>query len=106
MRVNLAHEGREAEVRRADRANPAIGLRGILHQPVDRVVSIRRFIDPAVIERPDDRPRHDESALRSMQAADVLDGDYIAIVRELLYMTGSMSSIRWLAVRNASACAS
>ena len=84
VRVDLAHQRGEAEVGRADRPDLAVAFGHVLHQPVDRVVGVGALVDPALVERPGDGPGHDERALGAMQPPDVLDGDDVPVLGELL----------------------
>ncbi len=84
MRIDLRRERQEAKVGGADRADLAVGLGHILHQPVDGVVGVGALVDPAVVERPGDRPVHHERAFRIVEAADVLLDDDVTVVDELL----------------------
>ena len=72
MRVDERHEHRETLVGGADHADLAVGLRHVLHQPLDGVVGIGCVIDQRGIERPVQRAGHDVIAFRVVLAAYVL----------------------------------
>ena len=44
MRINHPHRGVEARIRNAEHSHLTVVARHILHQPVDRVVSVRAFV--------------------------------------------------------------
>ncbi len=77
------HQRREREkavVADAENAHTAVALRHMLHQPVDGVVGVGRFIHGRWIERTAEGPVHDVIALAAVLAANVLhDADVPAI---------------------------
>ena len=49
MRVDLRHQRREAQVAGTDDADLAVRFRRVLHQPLDGVVGVGRFVDAGVV---------------------------------------------------------
>ena len=72
MRIHQRHQRRKSIVRNSQNADLPIALRHILHQPVDRVISVGRMVDRRRIQRPVQRPVHHIVAFRSVLAAHVL----------------------------------
>ena len=83
VRIYEAHQRGETVVAGADGADAAVGLRHMLHQPVDGVESVGRMVDRRGVERSAQRPVHHIIALRLVLAADVLEGDDIARPHQL-----------------------
>jgi hypothetical protein len=80
VRIDQRHQRREAVVRDAEDADPAVGLGDVLHQPVDRVVGVGGVIDRGRVLRAAQRPVDDVVALGAVLAADVLDHADVAAV--------------------------
>ena len=78
MGIEETHEDQEPRVGGADHADPAVGLRHVLHQPVDRVPGVGRVVDGGRVQRPAQRAVHHVLALRAVFAADVLKDPDVA----------------------------
>ncbi len=84
VRIDLGHQGGEAQIGRADHADLAVRFRRVLHQPVDGVVGVGRLVDlGSVAAGADDRPRHDEVTFGFIHAANILVDADIAVIDEL-----------------------
>ena len=79
MGIDERHYDCKSFVRAAHHADAPVGLRYVLHEPVDRVVGVGRMIDGAVVQRPSQRPRHHVLAFRPVLAAHVLIHADVAI---------------------------
>ena len=80
MRVHQGHQGQKSVIRDAQDAHFAIGLRDVLDQPVDGVVSVGGMVNRRGIARPAERAVHDVIALGAILAAHVLHDANVAAV--------------------------
>ena len=78
--VDERHQGREAVVGDAEDADPAVGLRHVLDEPVDGVPGVGGVVDGRRVLRPAHRPVHDVVALGAILATNVLDDPDVAAV--------------------------
>ena len=72
VRVEERHQRQESVVGNPEDADPAVGFRHVLHEPVDRVVGVGRMIDRGRVLRPAQRPVHHVIAFGAVLAAHVL----------------------------------
>ena len=78
VRMDEAHQGGESVVGDADDADLAVGLRHVLHEPVDGVVGVGGMVDRGRVQRAAQGAVHDVVALGAVLAADVLDDADVA----------------------------
>ena len=83
VRVDEAHQGREAVVAGADRADTAVRFGHVPDQPVDGVPGVGRMVDRGRVERAAQGPVHHIVAARLVLAAHVLERDDIAGAHQL-----------------------
>jgi len=76
MGAETAHHGVEARIGTAGETHPAVVVRHMFHEPLDRIVAVRRFVRLAVSRRAD----MDELALAHKAAPHILHDDDIAAV--------------------------
>ena len=72
MRMHQRHQRQISVIRNPQHADLPIRLRHMLHQPVNRVICIRRLIHRRGIQRPVQRPVHHIIALAAILAANIL----------------------------------
>ncbi len=72
MRMNHRHQRKKSVIRNPQHAHLPIRLGNILHQPVNRVVSIGRLVHWSRIQRPMNRPVHHIVALAPILPANIL----------------------------------
>ena len=79
MGIHQRLDDGKALIRAAEHADLAVGFRHILHQPVDDVVGVGRFIGVAGIEGPSQKASHERVAFRSIFSAYVLKNSDVPI---------------------------
>ena len=84
VRIDQRHERQEAVVRDAEYADLPIGLRDILHEPIDGVPGVGRMIDGRGVQGTAEGPVHDVIALGTVFAAHVLYGADVAAFDDYL----------------------
>ena len=99
------HDGRVALVGTADRADTAIALGHVLHEPFDRVVAVSRMVGRGRIQRAAQRLRHDVVAFGTVFPAHVLVNDDVAgRDRGVVHLRHDRREARTLEARNAIRC--
>ena len=102
MRIEDRHHCQPAGVRNTELPDAAVVVRHVLEQPLDRVVRVRRFVDrlrvALVLAQ---RPQHHELPFGRVAAANVLEDEDVALVRQL----GVRRSKRAASARDAVRCA-
>jgi hypothetical protein len=80
MRMIERHQRQESVVGDAEYTDLAVALGNVLHQPVNGVVRVGRFVDRSGVLRTVDRPVHHEVAFGSILAPNVLDHTDVAVL--------------------------
>ena len=99
VRIEERHHRRPAVVRNPMHAHPAIVVRQVFDQPIDRVVGVGRFVDTRGITGCPSRPNHRERAFGAVLPPNILANDQILIANQRgialqLTATGRLSVIR------------
>ena len=77
--IQEGHHGRPTVVRDSMHSHPAVVVRQVFHEPIDRVVCVRRLVDARGIARLSGRTNHREGAFGSVLAPNILADDQILI---------------------------
>ena len=86
MRISERHRCRPSVVRDAEHPDPTVVIGHVLHQPVDRVVSVGGFVDRlrvAPLSGAARRPLHNELPLGLEPPANVLEDEDVSVVGQL-----------------------
>src|ERR1051326_5429033 len=79
MRINGRDRRKPTVVRDSEDADAAVIVLDVLHQPVDRVVSVGTLIDTLCIFRIAHWPSHHELAFRTVPSANILRHKDVAV---------------------------
>ena len=82
--LDRRHDGGPPVVRHTEHADPAVVVRHVLQQPFDGVVGVGALVEAGGVARSAGRPLHHERAFGAELAADVLEHEDVAFVRQRL----------------------
>src|SRR5579859_2003142 len=79
MWIDHSHGDKKAVVGNAVEADPAVVVRNMFYEPVDRVVGVRAFVDAFRVARIVQGAKHDELTLGTITAANILKHEDVTI---------------------------